>query len=530
MPRSVADSAQVNAAVVPEMSRGRAPRARAPSDEELIARVRTGDEAAFEALYDRYQLPLLAFCRHMVGTREDAEDALQQVFAAAHRHLMVERRSLQLKGWLYRAARERCVSVLRARSHAIALDEVKVPLSDGLVVADEIERRQELRETLVDLRRLPDDQRAALVLAEIGALSHQEIAAALDVRRDKVKALIFQARESLMSIRRGRSTDCRVIEAQLATLRGSALRRAHLRHHVDGCASCALFEAEVRRQRARLAVILPVIPTLALKSSVLSSVVGTAGSSAVAGVAVMGGAGGAGAAAAGTAAGGGSVVASSAAAGGLAAMGTSIAAKAVAVAIIAGGIGTGGVATMSQLKRSPSTTTASAASREPTDPVVPSSSSSSSSVASHAPRQTAVASTPRQPTTAAASLGESAPPVELTTASASQTAVTSAATKASAGGHPQTPASTRGRRSTAATAGADRDDRARVKPEAGNPGVTAPQGGKLKRPGPAAPKPPAGVTHPDEAAGERRARPSPHTGEPTDVPAAAQRPERATRR
>ena len=56
---------------------------------------------------------------------------------------------------------------------------------------------------LGDIARLPDDQRAALVLAELGDLSQQEIAATLDVRTDKVKALIFQAREALAGVAAG---------------------------------------------------------------------------------------------------------------------------------------------------------------------------------------------------------------------------------------------------------------------------------------------------------------------------------------
>ena len=45
------------------------------------------DDAAFEALYDRYHRNLLAFCRHMVGSREEAEDVLQHTFLAAYRGL-----------------------------------------------------------------------------------------------------------------------------------------------------------------------------------------------------------------------------------------------------------------------------------------------------------------------------------------------------------------------------------------------------------------------------------------------------------
>ena len=56
---------------------------RAVSDERLVRAFRRGDERAFEAIYDRHHRALLGFCQHMLGSREEAEDALQHVFVAA---------------------------------------------------------------------------------------------------------------------------------------------------------------------------------------------------------------------------------------------------------------------------------------------------------------------------------------------------------------------------------------------------------------------------------------------------------------
>jgi RNA polymerase sigma factor (sigma-70 family) len=268
---------------------------RVVGDERLVARIRAGDERAFEHVYDRYHGQLLAFCRHMLGSREEAEDALQRVFVSAHRQLTRDDRPIRLKPWLYAIARNRCLSVLRARADEAELESE--PSTDGLAVAAEVERRQELRDILEDLRRLPDDQRAALVLAELGDLSHSDIATALDVRPEKVKALIFQAREALAGWREAREADCREIREQLATLRGSALRRRPLRRHVAVCAGCAAFEAEVARQRQALALVLPIAPSLALKQAVLGAALGGGegvaggGAAAAGGVAAAGGAG-----------------------------------------------------------------------------------------------------------------------------------------------------------------------------------------------------------------------------------------------
>jgi hypothetical protein len=75
---------------------------------------------------------------------------------------------------------------------------------------------------LRDVQRLPPDQRAALVLFEVGDHSHQDIAAVLGVRREKVKALVFQARETLMGWRTARETPCGHVREQLATLNAAA--------------------------------------------------------------------------------------------------------------------------------------------------------------------------------------------------------------------------------------------------------------------------------------------------------------------
>lgn len=313
----------------------RASRLLAAPDGRLVARVRRGDRTAFETVYDRYHRQLLAFCRHMLGSREEAEDALQHVFMSAYRQLLADERAVQLKPWLYAIARNRCLSVLRARREAMPLEDAPEPATEGLAVAAEVQRREDLRAMLRDLSQLPDEQRAALLLAELGDLDHDEIAAALDVQKDKVKSLVFQARASLMAARQARDVDCSDIQHQLATLQGSALRRATIRRHVDGCPVCAAFQVEVRRQRTAIAAVLPVIPTFALKHNVLSSAFAAGPTTAIsASVAALTSA----------SAGGNVAAASTAGAGISAAAGTfGLALKILAVVAVAGGTG-GGIA------------------------------------------------------------------------------------------------------------------------------------------------------------------------------------------
>jgi RNA polymerase sigma factor (sigma-70 family) len=299
---------------------------RSASDERLVEQLRAGSVNAFEEIYDRHHRGILGFCRHMLGSQQEAEDAVQHTFIASHRSLLADDREIALKAWLYVVARNRCLSLLRARHEHADIDDAAtvVPATGGL--SAEVEGREDLRALLGDLQRLPEDQRAALVLAELEAHSHDEIAVILGVPTAKVKALVFQARAALMSRRQGRDAGCGPIREQLSVVRGGALRRGELRHHVEQCAGCRAFASEVRSQRAAMAVLLPVIPSLALKHSTLTAVAAAAGTGAAGGTtAVVGGAGAGGAAAAGgTAAGGaaaGGAAAGGAAAGGAAAGG-----------------------------------------------------------------------------------------------------------------------------------------------------------------------------------------------------------------
>ena len=156
-------------------------------------------------------------------------------------------------------------------------------------MVDEVEQRIELRELVHDLADLPEQPRSALVLFELGDLSHEQIADVLGCEAQQVKGMVFRARSGLAERRAARTASCDEIQEELSTLRGGALRRGRLRHHLRTCPSCASFRDDVRRQRAQMAILLPVVPSAALKAGVLGAAGGgAAGSGALAKVAVIG--------------------------------------------------------------------------------------------------------------------------------------------------------------------------------------------------------------------------------------------------
>jgi RNA polymerase sigma factor (sigma-70 family) len=268
---------------------------RRTEDRRLAALAAAGDESAFEAIFERHHGGLLSLTRHLLGSPEEAEDALQHTFAAAYRQLARGEPPEHLRAWLYATARNRCLDVLRARREL----PTELPAASTAGLPEDVERRSDLRELVADIGRLPEDQRAALVMSELGDLGHAEVAEVLGCRPEKVRALIFQARAGLAGWREARALPCRQVREELATSRGGSLRRGHLRRHLKLCAECAAFRGDLDRQRRRVAALLPVLPAIGLKGRVMEAAWGAsaAGGAAAAGVGAAGGGAGLGGAA-----------------------------------------------------------------------------------------------------------------------------------------------------------------------------------------------------------------------------------------
>jgi RNA polymerase sigma factor (sigma-70 family) len=220
-------------------------------------------ERSFEAIFEHHYSPLLSYCRHLLGDRDEAEDALQQAFIRAHRALRSGGAPRELRPWLYAIARNCCLSAIAARRPAVPLAEDTLDRGSGSLdgLAVEVGTREDLRQLLAGIAELPEDQRSALLLAELDDLSHVEIAAVVGCPVSKVKALVYQARQALIADRQARETSCREIREQLAVARAGELRRGPLRRHLKLCSGCREFQVAVAGQQRSLAVLLPVAPS-----------------------------------------------------------------------------------------------------------------------------------------------------------------------------------------------------------------------------------------------------------------------------
>ena len=239
----------------------RSPLLRLQSDERLVTLIRRGSTAAFEVLVARYHARLLAFCRHLLGSREDAEDVLQEVFSAAFNAILDDDRPINVRPWLYRIARNRSLNHLR-RIQAVGVDSMDIHLSEhGATTADKVHEREEFRLLVGDIQGLPETQRTALVLREMDALSYEQIAEAMETTVPSVKSLLVRARVSLAEAARGAAAHLR------AGARSSSPRSPRVcsgapaplvRRHLRTCERCSTFKGQLNETSKALAAVLPI--------------------------------------------------------------------------------------------------------------------------------------------------------------------------------------------------------------------------------------------------------------------------------
>ncbi len=206
--------------------------------------------AAFEALVARYEQRLFAFCRHLLGSHEDAEDVLQEVLAAAFKAMRADERPIHVRPWLYRIARNRSLNHLR-RGTTEEFEKVKAHSSEhGLTAADKVQKREDFRLLMADIHTLPPTQRTALVLREMDALSYEQIASNMGTTVASVKSLLVRARTSLVEADEARDLSCEHVRRELGEHAAESRRRpsAVVRRHLRTCERCSAFRSELRRK------------------------------------------------------------------------------------------------------------------------------------------------------------------------------------------------------------------------------------------------------------------------------------------
>ena len=180
-------------------------------DDELIRRVALGDRQAFETLYDRYAASVFGVALRMLGQREIAEEAVQEIFWRIWQRAASFDRSRAFAPWLFGIAHNYCIDELRrrrVRPQPVYEDDDHPVLSDIPDEADVGEtavlsdQRRIVREAL---DQLPDEQREALLLAYFGGLTQQEIATRLGNPLGTVKTRMRLGLQKLRALLQGQT-------------------------------------------------------------------------------------------------------------------------------------------------------------------------------------------------------------------------------------------------------------------------------------------------------------------------------------
>jgi RNA polymerase sigma factor (sigma-70 family) len=230
------------------------------SDEQLVALFRSGSDEAFRAIHDRYHAHLHAYALQMLGrSHQDAEDAVQDVFLRAYRALRTGERPVALRAWLYFVAHNRCIDELRRPTAAPG--EVPEEHAHAADPSQLTERREELRSLVEDLRRLPEQQRSALLMRELQGMSHAELAVALELSVPAVKAVLVRARRGLVDAAAARDAACESIREQLDDAFERGVRASGLAwRHLRGCDACRGYREGLRGVHRGLSALAPAGP------------------------------------------------------------------------------------------------------------------------------------------------------------------------------------------------------------------------------------------------------------------------------
>jgi RNA polymerase sigma factor (sigma-70 family) len=212
-----------------------------------VALFRMGYDEAFRTIHDRYRQRLFAYMRQMLGgSRSDAEDVLQDVFLRAYGALRNDDRPVTLRAWLYRVAHNRCIDHLR-RPVPPAAEVYELSRTPQHDPQGETERREDLRDLVKDVQRLPEQQRSALLMRELDGLSYAELADALRTSVPAIKSLLVRARIGLVEAGEARETACAEIRAEIATAHGRGVRASgRSRRHLRDCLGCRDYRHALR--------------------------------------------------------------------------------------------------------------------------------------------------------------------------------------------------------------------------------------------------------------------------------------------
>ncbi|GAB4331180.1 MAG: RNA polymerase sigma factor SigW [Calditrichia bacterium] len=181
------------------------------TDLEIIEEIKGGNLDAYRILYERHATAMYNLCIRYLGSTEEAEDAMQDVFVKAYETILHWEPRAQFKTWIYRIAINHCLNILRRRK-VIFFQSIFAAKNEGPgpellnprdktpTADDQLIDRQQKQRVWRAVQKLPAQQKTVILLYYYQQLSYKEIAEILNISLSSVESRIFRAKKSLAKI------------------------------------------------------------------------------------------------------------------------------------------------------------------------------------------------------------------------------------------------------------------------------------------------------------------------------------------
>ena len=178
------------------------------TDEDLVARSKTGDTESFNQLVRRWERPIFALAYRTLGREEDARDVTQETFLRAFRALGGFKGDAKFSSWLYRIALNLCRDWMRKERRTprvevpegLDVEQLAAQHGPSETVEDLAVRAELSRGVAAAMEHLPAEQRQAIILKEYHGLTFQEIAELMKCPLSTVKTRVYQGLSTLRKL------------------------------------------------------------------------------------------------------------------------------------------------------------------------------------------------------------------------------------------------------------------------------------------------------------------------------------------
>jgi RNA polymerase sigma-70 factor, ECF subfamily len=197
------------ASAQPSVPAANGPTGEGVSDADIMLRVKSGDQAAFEFLVEKYRRPMVNFMYRMARNAAAAEDLAQEVFLRIYRSREGYEASAKFTTWLYRIATNLAMNHVRdtrneRQDKTVSLDEpdqetgLTMDVPDSTLSAEQmILRRERLAAIRQRVQALPERQRLAVLMHKYQQMDYKQIGEVLKLSESATKSLLFRAYETL---------------------------------------------------------------------------------------------------------------------------------------------------------------------------------------------------------------------------------------------------------------------------------------------------------------------------------------------